>query len=346
MVPTLSYFIMEYKHTVLVTGGCGFIGTNFIKRLKEVHKDWQVFNLDKLTYAGINQNNDELSTFIHGDICNVELVDYIFKEFKIDLVVNFAAESHVDRSIESPRSFMDTNILGTFTLLEIANKYWNVRNPNEGKPLFLHVSTDEVFGTLGDDDNPFNEKTPYHPRSPYSASKASSDHIVKSYFYTYGLPVIVTNCSNNYGPHQHPEKLIPKVIVNAVNGLEIPVYGNGANIRDWLYVDDHCNALLDIIEKGVYGHSYAIGGDEELTNLNLVKFICELLDDKLSFTSPRSKLITKVKDRLGHDYRYSIDYTKTSDTLNWEPLTTLHEGLSNTIDWYLANMGWAKDICK
>lgn len=342
---------MNFKRTVLVTGGCGFIGANFVKLLLETRPDWRVINLDKLTYAGNLQNLAEIQEgdnyrFVKGDICDAAMIEELFTTEKIDTVCHFAAESHVDRSITGPAAFIQTNIVGTFTLLEAARKNWLSETWDGAEPSFLHVSTDEVYGSLGETGF-FTEETPFDPRSPYSASKASSDHLVCAYFHTYGLPVFITNCSNNYGPFQFPEKLIPLVFHNSLNGKPLPVYGDGKNIRDWLYVKDHCEAIVRVLEKGIHGHSYNIGGNNEKQNLEVVTVICDLLDQKLGLLESgesRTSLITFVKDRLGHDRRYAIDASKIKDQLGWEPKVTFEEGISKTIDWYLANQDWVDSV--
>ncbi len=336
---------------MLVTGGCGFIGANFIRLLNSEYTDWRVINLDKLTYAGNLKNlqgipDGSTYQFVKGDICDSQLVEKIFAEEGVDYVVHFAAESHVDRSITGPADFIRTNILGTFNLLEAARKHWLVAEKKELHPCFLHVSTDEVYGSLGETGF-FTEETPYDPRSPYSASKASSDHLANAYFHTYGLPVRITNCSNNYGPYQFPEKLIPLVFNNALKGKPLPVYGDGKNVRDWLYVKDHCEAIVEVLLKGKDGQCYNIGGNNEKQNLEVVTLICELLDKKLGLSesgNPRRSLVTFVQDRLGHDRRYAIDATKTKTHLGWEPKMTFEEGIEDTVDWYLANKKWTADI--
>jgi dTDP-glucose 4,6-dehydratase len=334
--------------TVLVTGGCGFIGVNFVRLLLAEKPDWQVINLDKLTYAGNLHSLADLSsypnyTFIKGDICDGPLLDRIFIEQQIDTVVHFAAESHVDRSITGPAEFIQTNVVGTFTLLEAAKKHWS----GQGKHCrFLHVSTDEVFGSLGQTGF-FTEETAYDPRSPYSASKASSDHLARAYFHTYGLPILITNCSNNYGPYQFPEKLIPLVLHNGLHGKELPVYGDGGNVRDWLYVQDHCEAIVRVLEQGRIGESYNIGGHNEKTNLQVVELLCDLLDakaGKLAGNRSRRSLITFVKDRLGHDRRYAIDASKMAQELGWLPKVTFAQGIAKTVDWYLANQAWTASV--
>ncbi len=335
---------------VLVTGGCGFIGSNFIRTILKDKPDWQVINLDKLTYAGNVQSLEDISghqryCFIHGDICDQQLIDDLFDAKHIDIVVHFAAESHVDRSITGPAEFIQTNIVGTFTLLEGAKKAW--QKPGEtGKKRFLHVSTDEVYGSLGETGF-FVEETAYAPRSPYSASKASSDHLVRAGFHTYGLPVLITNCSNNYGPYQFPEKLIPLMLHKALNGKNLPVYGDGTNVRDWLYVIDHCEAIIKVIEQGVIGESYNIGGHNEKKNIEVVELLCDLLDEKaglLESGRKRRELITFVKDRPGHDHRYAIDAGKIEAQLNWTPRFTFAQGIESTVEWYLANQPWMDSI--
>ena len=335
----------------LVTGGAGFIGSNFIKCWLEADEN-KVVNYDKLTYAGNLHNLEELKNnsrykFKHGDICDKENTYSVLHKNAINIVVNFAAESHVDRSIDGPQDFIDTNVLGTFNLLEASLRYWKDLD-SETKNLFkfVHVSTDEVYGTLLDNDAPFTEEHQYKPNSPYSASKAASDHLVRSYNKTFGLPVITTNCSNNYGPFQFPEKLIPLVILNALNLKNIPIYGDGKQIRDWLYVEDHCKAISSVIKKGSIANVYNIGGNNELTNIEVVNKICSFLDkfhprkDKKSY----KELITYVKDRPGHDTRYAIDSSKISNDLGWHPEETFESGLKKTIEWYLANTSWTSDI--
>ena len=338
---------------VLVTGGCGFIGANFVRHLLADRPAWQIVNLDKLTYAG---NLESLAgvahspqyRFVRGDICDQDLLGSLFNEYRIDTVVHFAAESHVDRSIVGPAEFIRTNISGTFTLLEAARKQWTGPSaPPGGVPCrFLHVSTDEVYGSLGDTGY-FSETTCYDPRSPYSASKASSDHLVRAYYHTYGLPVLITNCSNNYGPYQFPEKLIPLVINNALNGEKLPVYGDGGNVRDWLYVEDHCQAIVRVLEQGKPGESYNIGGHNEKKNLEVVELLCDILDRKVGLLpsgKPRRTLITFVRDRLGHDRRYAIDAGKIAEELGWMPQVTFSQGMEQTVDWYLHNRQWMNSI--
>jgi len=336
--------------SVLVTGGCGFIGANFVKLLHAQHPDWRIVNLDKLTYAGNLETLAELKDegnyrFVRGDICEREVVEQIFAEENIDSVVHFAAESHVDRSIEGPEAFIATNVVGTFTLLDVARKAWLETGTVDGKR-FLHVSTDEVYGSLGET-GLFREDTPYDPRSPYSASKASSDHLASAYFHTYGLPVLITNCSNNYGPFQFPEKLIPLIINNALNGKDLPVYGDGKNVRDWLYVVDHCTAILKVLEQGELGETYNVGGNSEKQNIEVVKTVCDILDEKVGLLTgdkTRQSLITFVKDRAGHDRRYAIDASKIKRELGWEPSMSFEDGIRATIEWYLANEAWMKGV--
>ncbi len=337
--------------TVLVTGGCGFIGVNFVRLLLEQYPDWQVVNLDKLTYAGNLQSLQGVDGhpnyfFVKGDICDSDLVENLFSSHNIDTVVHFAAESHVDRSITGPAEFIQTNIVGTFTLLEAARKQWLAAGTDSAHCRFLHVSTDEVYGSLGKTGY-FAEETSYDPRSPYSASKASSDHLVRAYFHTYDLPILITNCSNNYGPYQFPEKLIPLVLNNALQGKDLPVYGDGGNVRDWLYVRDHCEAIGRVVEQGKIGEAYNIGGHNEKTNLEVVELLCDMLDAKVGLLpsgKPRSSLITFVKDRLGHDRRYAIDAGKIAEELGWTPKYTFETGIDTTVDWYLENRSWMESV--
>lgn len=334
---------------ILITGGAGFIGSNLVRQILE-QTSHEVVNLDKLTYAGNVSSLGEYSadprhTFIEGDLCNNQLLAEIFSKHKPDAVMHLAAESHVDRSIDGPGAFVETNILGTYYLLQAALEHYRGLPAVERDAFrFLHVSTDEVYGSLEPDDAGFSETTPYSPHSPYSASKASSDHLARAWKDTYGLPVLVTNCSNNYGPFQFPEKLIPVVILKCLKGEEIPVYGKGENIRDWLYVGDHCSALRTVLEKGVPGETYNIGGNNEQTNLDLVKHICSILDELRPGTVPYESLITFVTDRPGHDLRYAIDPTKIRTELNWEPSETFSTGFRKTIEWYLENEDWWKSI--
>jgi len=335
---------------LLVTGCAGFIGSNFVYYYLEKYKDRTIIGLDKLTYAGNLKNLDNLSDeqkarfkFIKGDICNSELVEYIFQQYDIDGVINFAAESHVDRSILDPKIFLKTNVLGTQTLLDVAKKYWYKDGKwKEGKK-FLQISTDEVYGTLGATGY-FTETTPLAPRSPYSASKASADLIVMAYHETYGMPVNITRCSNNYGPYQFPEKLIPLMITNALEHKELPVYGDGKQIRDWLYVQDHCKAIDLVFEKAKPGKIYNIGGNNEKENIFIVKKVIEILREMTEDEEINEGLIKHIKDRPGHDRRYAIDASKIKQELGWEPEVEFEEGLKKTIKWYLENRQWVEEI--
>ncbi|MDR1487889.1 MAG: dTDP-glucose 4,6-dehydratase [Deltaproteobacteria bacterium] len=336
--------------TILVTGGAGFIGTNFIFDLLSESREL-VVNLDKLTYAGNRHNltklTDQEHRLVEGDIGDRELVDKILNDYAPTHVVNFAAESHVDRSIHGPRDFVDTNVLGTFNLLESVRAYFDkLSSEKKEKFRFLHVSTDEVYGSLGPGDPPFTENSPYAPNSPYSASKAASDHFVRAYHHTYGLNVLTTNCSNNYGPYQFPEKLIPLMILNALAFKPLPVYGDGLQIRDWLHVSDHTRAIKLVLKKGEIGQTYNIGGQAELANITVVKTICEVLDSLVPDPQGRrrSSLITYVKDRPGHDRRYAIDPGKIFDKLGFEPLRKFEEGLTETVKWYLNNGAWVQNV--
>ena len=333
----------EYKvKNMLVTGSAGFIGCNFVHYVLANADNVNVISLDKLTYAGCKENLDNLPnptchTFIQGDICDAKLVAKILAEHEIDTIVHFAAESHVDRSITGPAPFVTTNVMGTFTLLEAARKYWlESQGLNSEQCRFHHVSTDEVYGQLTIEDPAFTETTPYDPSSPYSASKAASDHFVRAYYRTYGLPVTLSNCSNNYGPYQHPEKLIPTVIRSCVEQKPIPVYGDGSNIRDWLYVEDHCQAIATIVHHGKLGETYNVGGNCERDNLTLITAICEIMDQKRPLSSGKhADLISFVKDRAGHDWRYAIDNSKICSDLGWQPTYELSQGLDKTLDYYL-----------
>ena len=339
---------------LLVTGGCGFIGSNFIRqRLGETGSAVaKIVNLDKLTYAGNPANladfeGDPRYVFAHGDIGDTTLVDQLLREHAIDAVVNFAAESHVDRSIDSPEPFVQTNVVGTLRLLNTVRLYWGSQPEGFREAFrFLHVSTDEVYGTLAASDPAFTEETPFSPNSPYSASKAASDHLVRAYQHTYKLPTLTTNCSNNYGPYHFPEKLIPLVILNALDGKPLPVYGDGQQIRDWLYVEDHCRAIWLVLQKGRVGETYNIGGITEKANLEVVTRICALLDAR----SPRkdgaayASQITFVADRPGHDRRYAVDCAKISRELGWKPLESFETGIAKTVDWYLSHRTWCSDI--
>jgi len=325
---------------LLVTGGAGFIGSCFIRHMLQNNDSIFIVNLDKLTYAGgvdklIDFAQDKRYQFVQGDICDRALIDSLLKDHGIDTIIHFAAESHVDRSIAGPEIFVKTNVLGTFTLLEAAREYWlNYKKWGADQCRFHHISTDEVYGTLQASDPAFSETTAYAPNSPYSASKAGSDHLVRAYFHTYGLPVTTSNCSNNYGPYQHAEKLIPTVIRSCVERKPIPVYGNGSNIRDWLYVYDHCEAIECILKNGLPGEVYNIGGDSELSNLELIKQICQQFDQAHSPSESSESLIHFVTDRLGHDWRYAINHQKITDELGWKPNTQLIDGLEQTIEFY------------
>ena len=331
--------------TWLVTGGAGFIGGNFV--LDAARRGVRIVNLDALTYAGnldtlASLDGDAGHLFVHGDIGDRALVDSLLREHRPDAVVNFAAESHVDRSIDGPGAFVHTNVVGTLNLLECARDYW--RSLDGGKRdgfRFLHVSTDEVYGSLGDTGK-FTETTPYAPNSPYSASKAASDHLVRAFHHTYGLPVLTTNCSNNYGPYQFPEKLIPLVIARALAGEPLPVYGDGRNVRDWLYVGDHCAAIRAVLERGRVGETYNVGGDAERENIEVVRTICELLDARRPRRDgqPRFSQVTYVADRPGHDRRYAIDASKLKDELGWQPAHSFERGMAETVDWYLDHQDW------
>ncbi|MDC0685674.1 MULTISPECIES: dTDP-glucose 4,6-dehydratase [Sorangium] len=334
---------------ILVTGGAGFIGSNFIRYVLAERPGVQVVTLDALTYAGRRESltglPEQRHAFVHGDIRDRELVERLLSERRIDTIVHFAAESHVDRSIAGPEAFIETNVVGTLRLLEAARTAWLGRGAAEGKR-FHHISTDEVFGSLGPTDAAFHEGTPYSPNSPYAASKAASDHLVNAYVHTYGLPATITNCSNNYGPRQFPEKLIPLMILNALTGKPLPVYGDGAQVRDWLYVIDGCEAILRVLERGRAGQSYNIGGGNQPTNLEIVHQICAYLDTRFpeSPYRPYSRLLRFVPDRPGHDRRYAVDFRKIERELGWQPRFSLEEGLRETIEWYLANPEWLSAI--
>lgn len=323
---------------MLVTGGAGFIGANFIRHVLTHENDIHIVNLDKLTYAGSLDNlkdlpNAERYHFIQGDICDAALVRHVLQHHCIDTIVHFAAESHVDRSITGPAAFIETNINGTFTLLEAAKQHWfDIENCKPEHCRFHHISTDEVYGSLLPSDPAFTENTPYRPNSPYSASKASSDHLARAYYHTYGLPVTISNCSNNYGPYQHAEKFIPTIIRSCLAGQPIPVYGNGKNIRDWLYVEDHCTAVMAVINNGRVGESYNIGGNNEWENITLAKFICEQLDKIKPGKKSYTDLIEFVTDRPGHDFRYAINSTKILHDLGWQPRETFETGIVKTIN--------------
>jgi len=338
--------------TILVTGGAGFIGSAFVRKTIAEMPDVRVVNLDKLTYAGnldslADVADDPRYVFAEGDIADQQLAQELFDKYEPRAVVNFAAESHVDRSIDGPEAFVVTNVLGTFRLLDTAKAYWQgLAEPRADAFRFLHVSTDEVYGSLGATDNGFTESTAYSPNSPYSASKAASDHFVRAYHHTYGMPTLITNCSNNYGPYQFPEKLIPLMILNALEGKPLPVYGDGANVRDWLFVDDHCSAIHRVLASGTTGEVYNIGGDCERTNLEVVEAICATVDRlKPGLAhSPCNSLITFVDDRPGHDQRYAIDATKIQSQLNWTPQEVFETGLQRTIQWYLDNDTWVERV--
>jgi len=337
-------------NTILVTGGAGFIGSNFIlQRMKG--DDVAVVNLDKLTYAGNLRNLEGIANhrryeFVHGDICDRALVRSLLEKHQPASIVHFAAESHVDRSIRGPGDFIRTNIDGTFALLEETRAWWaGLPEEKRARFRFLHVSTDEVYGSLGVNDPPFSETTPYAPNSPYAASKAASDHLVRAYHHTYGLPTLTTNCSNNYGRFQFPEKLIPLMILNARDDKPLPVYGDGKNVRDWLYVDDHCAAISAVLERGRPGETYNIGGRNEMLNIEIVETICDLVDETTPrATGSRRDLITFVKDRPGHDRRYAMDARKIERELGWKPAETFATGIRKTVRWYLENENWVREV--
>lgn len=336
---------------ILVTGGAGFIGSNFIRFVLHEKSDVRVVNLDALTYAGNIESLVDIShgnryRFVQGDICNRLLLEQLLAVEQPVAIVHFAAESHVDRSIDGPDAFVKTNVIGTFTLLEAMRKWWREQSPELREGFrFLHVSTDEVYGSLGAT-GLFTEETPYAPNSPYSASKAASDHFVRAYHHTYGLPVLTTNCSNNYGPYQFPEKLIPLMILNALAGKPLPVYGDGMQVRDWLYVEDHCRAILTVLDKGGLGETYNIGGHNEMANIRIVHTLCALLNELRPRTDgkPYSNQVTYVTDRPGHDRRYAIDAGKIGRELGWLPKETFDTGIRKTVEWYLQNLTWCERI--
>ena len=333
-------------HSILITGGAGFIGSHLVRLFVTQYPMYKIVNLDKLTYAGNLGNLKDIEGhanyhFVKGDITNLSLLSQLFNDHQFTAVLHCAAESHVDRSIADPLAFVNTNVMGTAALLQAANNFWGIDSKDK---IFYHISTDEVFGSLGASGF-FTEETAYDPRSPYSASKASSDHMVRAFYHTYKLPVKISNCSNNYGPFHFPEKLIPLCIHNIINNKPLPIYGKGENIRDWLYVEDHVKAIDLIFHKGRVGETYAVGGNNEWTNIKLVKELCRQMDEKLGREKGTSeKLITYVKDRAGHDMRYAIDSSKLKNELGWEPLLQFEEGISKTIDWYLDNAEWLDHV--
>jgi dTDP-glucose 4,6-dehydratase len=338
------------QRRLIITGGAGFIGANFVHYWCAKYPNDRVVVLDALTYAGNRQTLAPLDAhpnfrFMKGDICDRALVDSLLQEEQIDTIVHFAAESHVDRSILGPAAFVQTNVVGTFTLLEAFRQHWMTSDrPTDFR--FHHVSTDEVYGSLEPDDPAFSETTPYSPNSPYSASKAGSDHLVRAYFHTYGMPTTMTNCSNNYGPYHFPEKLIPLMCINILMGKPLPVYGDGQNVRDWLYVKDHCSAIAVVLERGTVGETYNVGGNNEVKNLDLVHLLCELMNEMAPNlpVRPTQELITFVKDRPGHDRRYAINSTKLQTELGWTPSVTVQEGLRQTVEWYLTHEAWWKPL--
>ena len=337
---------MKQKKTILITGGAGFIGSHVVRNFVKKYPDYLIINLDALTYAGNLENLKDIEKeshykFIKADIENEKEINTVFETFEIDGIIHLAAESHVDRSITDPLIFIRTNVMGTVILLNVAKKYWTHSSKNK---LFYHISTDEVFGSLGDEGF-FTEETPYNPQSPYAASKASSDHFVKSYCNTYKIPVIISHCSNNYGPNHFPEKLIPLCINNIKNMKPLPIYGNGKNIRDWLFVEDHAQAIDTIFHLGKAGDSYNIGGNNEWTNIDVVRLLCNIMDKKLGRKEGTSEsLITFVKDRAGHDLRYAIDSSKIQKELGWTPKVSFEKGIEKTVDWYLQNDEWLKNV--
>ena len=345
---------MSYNKTILITGGAGFIGSHLVRLMVRKYPAYHIVNLDKLTYAGNLENLLDIEdssnyTFVKGCITDQAFIKSLFEKYNFDGVIHLAAESHVDRSIDGPGEFIQTNIVGTYVLLEEARDYWsNLDSDKKDNFRFHHVSTDEVYGDLEGTDDLFTEETPYAPSSPYSAAKASSDHLVRSWCRTFKLPTLITNCSNNYGPYQFPEKLIPLIILNALEGKDLPIYGNGKQIRDWLYVDDHARALLHVALTGKIGETYNIGGHNELQNIDVVKTVCSILDElvpsKLDGIDKYEQLITYVGDRAGHDVRYAIDATKIANELNWMPDETFATGIKKTIEWYLDNKIWCGHV--
>lgn len=337
-------------NSIVVTGGLGFIGSNFIRMVLGENLCDSVLNIDKQTYAGNPENLGDLESdprysFLKSDIGNSNKINLAFRDFQPSSIVNFAAESHVDRSIDTPEPFVETNVLGTLRLLQSTKEYFSSLEAKSKENFrFLHVSTDEVYGSLRKNDPAFCENTPYSPSSPYSASKAGADHLVRSYNHTFGLPTLTTNCSNNYGPYQFPEKLIPLITLNALEGKDLPIYGDGENIRDWLHVEDHCRGILLVLEKGRVGETYCIGGDSEKTNLEVVDTICRSLDQFRPQNMPHEKLKTFVKDRPGHDQRYAIDFSKIRNELGWKPKYTFEEGMAQTIEWYLKHTKWCENV--
>jgi len=338
---------MKETNSILITGGAGFIGSHVVRHFLRTHRDTQVVNLDKLTYAGNLENLRDVEhlqnyTFEKGDIADAVFVQALFEKYNFSGVIHLAAESHVDRSISNPMEFVQTNVVGTVTLLNAAVAHW--KNNFEGKR-FYHVSTDEVYGELHNPEDFFTEQTAYDPRSPYSASKAASDHFVRAYGNTFGLPIVISNCSNNYGPNHFPEKLIPLIIHNIIHQKPLPVYGKGENVRDWLYVEDHARAIDDVFHKGAIGETYNIGGFNEWKNIDVVKLLCNILDRKLNRAEGESEnLIQFVTDRAGHDLRYAIDSTKITNELGWKPSLQFEEGLEKTVDWYLSNSEWLNNV--
>ena len=335
---------------ILVTGGLGFIGSNFIRLLLKSGEFDRVINFDKQTYAGNPENLHDLEQensyhFIQADICDGNSMLQALEDYEVDTVVNFAAESHVDRSIDGPEPFVQTNVLGTLRLLESTKSYLaEVAGDKRDSFRFLHVSTDEVYGSLKPEDPAFCETTPYAPNSPYSASKASADHLVRAYHHTFGLPVLTTNCSNNYGPYQFPEKLIPLMILNACEGKNLPIYGDGSNIRDWLHVEDHCSGILSVLRKGRVGETYCIGGASEKTNMEVIDTLCNILDRHHPIGAPHNQLKTFVTDRPGHDHRYAIDFSKINNELGWQPSYSFEEGMKQTVEWYINHQEWCKNV--